>query len=260
MNISKVLVVCYKDNFGTESVVRKALQKEGICHHCINRDSLSASRLRGYDLIITVGGDGTFLRTAQYVKSQPILCVASSLKKNEGFFSRASKDDFAKKLKLVLEGKHKIIKLNRLEPVISRKGKKERIESAVNEVFIGNSRPYLTSRYVLQIGKKKELQKSSGIIIATAAGSSAWARSAGGKKLPFTSRKIQYVVREPYSGRLTRPKMVKGILPEGTKIEIKSLDWHGIAAVDSHHHEHDLREGATISIRNSKNPMNFIDF
>ncbi len=260
MKLKFALVVCYKDTYGTESVVKNALRKAGINHKCIKRDHLAEANFRKADLIITVGGDGTFLRASQYITDQPVLVVASNLKKNEGFYARASKSDFEKKIKRILRDDFKIIRLNRLESVIVSRGKIEKPSFAVNEVFIGSKRPYITSRYFLKIGKKQEFQKSSGVIIATAAGSNAWVKSSGGKPLPIDSGKIQYVVRDPYFGRLTKPRLKQGILTEGASAVIKSMSWDGIVVIDSHFKEYKFNEGSTITIKNSSKPLKFIDF
>jgi NAD+ kinase len=45
---------------------------------------------------------------------------------------------------------------------------------------------------------QSEEQRSSGVWVCTAAGSTGAARSAGGRVLPFASNKLQLVVREPY--------------------------------------------------------------
>ncbi len=260
MKIKSALLVCYKDTYGAESVVKAALKKAGISHKCIKRDHLANIYFRKADLIITIGGDGTFLRASQYVKNQPVLVVASNLKKNEGFYARASKSDFEEKLKKILRDDFKIIRLNRLESVIVSGRRKEKLSLAVNEVFVGSRRPYITSRYVLKIGRKQEFQKSSGVIVATAAGSNAWVKSSGGKALPINSEKIQYIVRDPYFGRLTKPKLKNGVLPESVSIVVKSMIWDGIVVIDSHFKEYKFNEGSTITIKSSSKPLRFIDF
>ncbi len=255
-----VLVVCYKDTFGAETAVRKALHRAGILHSCINRDELSAGRLKKAGLIITVGGDGTFLRTARYVGRQPVLSVAANLRENEGFFARASKTDFERKLGLLLKGRHRIVSLSRLESTIRVKGRISRPELAVNEVYIGSAKPYLTARYVLKIGGRQEFQKSSGVLVSTAAGSTGWIGSAGGKRIPIHDRRMQYLVREPFFGRLTRPRLLQGMLPPDASLKIKSLNWNGVVVVDSHHHEHQFKEGAEITVRRAKVPLRLITF
>ena len=59
--------------------------------------------------------------------------------------------------------------------------------------------PAATSRYILEIDGDSEEQRSSGVWVGTAAGSTGALRSAGGDVLPFSSTQIELVVREPYS-------------------------------------------------------------
>ena len=116
---------------------------------------------------------------------------------------------------------------------------------------------------MLVIGGKKEEQKSSGILIATPAGSYAWAKSAGGKTLPLTAKKIEYVVREPYIGRLTKPKMTNGILGSSQSITLISNIWekhNGVVVIDSYKKEFEFKNGDKLVARAAKQPLNFICF
>ncbi|MFH1181632.1 MAG: hypothetical protein V1702_01615, partial [Candidatus Woesearchaeota archaeon] len=154
-------------------------------------------------------------------------------------------------------GKHKITELARLEGTF--KSCNDRL-LAVNEIFVGSSQPHHTSRYILQVGSKKEFQKSSGVIVATPAGSHAWAKSAGAKPLPLNSKKFIYIVREPYVGRLSKPKLTFGILGAKQKIKVVSQIHNGIAVADSSNKAHKFRDGDVIEIRKSNQPLRMVDF
>jgi NAD+ kinase len=77
----------------------------------------------------------------------------------------------------------------------------------LNEALFCHAIPAATSRYVVSFAGKIEDQRSSGVWVSTAAGSTGAARSAGGRILPFASRKLQLIVREPYleSRRASEP-------------------------------------------------------
>jgi NAD+ kinase len=77
----------------------------------------------------------------------------------------------------------------------------------LNEALFCHAIPAATSRYLVTFGGRTEEQRSSGVWVCTAAGSTGAARSAGGRVLPFSSEKLQLVVREPYleSRRQPRP-------------------------------------------------------
>jgi NAD kinase len=255
--VKNVLVTYYVHNYRSLQKVEDCLKKHKIKYVAVKRRSLKASLFEKRDLIISVGGDGTFLRAAHFSLSTPILCVSSDTNINEGHFAQASREDFEKKFRMLLKGKYKIRSLMRLQPTINKKTK---LPLALNEVFVGSKRPYHTSRYTIQIGKKREFQKSSGVLVSTPAGSTAWSRSAGGKKLPLDSKSYYYVVREPYFGRLTQPKLTKGVLGEKKVVKIISDIYDGIVVIDSQSKEHNLLCGDVLEIRKSKHPLKAVVF
>ncbi|MBN2454797.1 NAD(+)/NADH kinase [Candidatus Woesearchaeota archaeon] len=257
MKVRKVLVAYYVHNYKSLWVVESTLKRHGISYVAVKRGYLRKSHFKNKDLVITVGGDGTFLRTAHLAGGIPMLCVSSDTHLNEGFFARASKDDFSRKFSMLLKGKYIVRELQTLQATINGKIK---LPPAINEIFVGSKRPHHTSRYIIRLGKNKEYQKSSGVIVATPAGSTAWSRSAGGEKLPLYSKNYYYVVREPYFGRLTKPKLTKGILKPSQALFIKSDIYDGIAVVDSQPKEYKLLEGDVIEIKKSKNPIKTICF
>jgi NAD+ kinase len=68
----------------------------------------------------------------------------------------------------------------------------------LNEALFCHAIPAATSRYLVTFNGRTEEQRSSGVWVCTAAGSTGAARSAGGRVLPFASAKLQLVVREAY--------------------------------------------------------------
>ena len=103
---------------------------------------------------------------------------------------------------------------------------------ALNDVLITHPHPAATSRYELQIGKRAEEQKSSGLWIATPAGSTGAVAASGGRPLPWTSRTLQYRVREAYKGRLSKPRLIGGLCSEKTPIALTWLGPQGVACID----------------------------
>ncbi len=249
----KVLVV-YIKNDKAINIVKNSLRKRDINFKCIERSGLKKTIFRNKNLVIVIGGDGTFLRTSHFVKNQFLLGVNSNPKKKEGFFMSSCKNDFDRKLELFLQNKFYIEKLTRLK---SRINKKE-ICPALNEVFIGNKISYKTSLYKIFLGSKTEEQKSSGVLIGTSSGSNAWLKSAGVK--PFSSsKKFYFIVRDPYTRKLTKPLLTKGFIDQNNNIKIKSEMENGIVAVDSNK-EYKFNKGSVIEIALSKNPLSVVRF
>jgi NAD kinase len=254
MILRNVLLVYHPRNYGALSAVEHVLRKHHVRYKAMDR-SKAHSLIPGKDLIIVVGGDGTFLRASHCVDNTPVWSVSSHVGKNEGFFSSASPDDFERKLVLYLAGKAKITRLPRIEARINGKLLSLR---AVNEVFAGTDKPYKTAQYVLAVGRKKELQKSSGVIVFTQAGSNAWAKSTCGKRMNIPSRSVGFAVREPYIGRLTPSKMLRGIVKSVT-LE-SQMEHTGIVVVDSVPKEFRFVRGDVLTVTVSSHPLKVVRF
>lgn len=263
MKINNVLVVYTKIRSKVEkdtiNTVKNTLKKFNIKNKFIERTKLNKNLFKNFDLIIAVGGDGTFLRTSHFIfDKKPLLGVSSDPAKKEGFFMRAIKKDFYEKFKKILDGKNKIEKFQRLEAFI---GNKKVQELALNEFYIASERPYHTARYFMVLRGRKESQKSSGVLISTAAGSHAWVKSAGGIALPANSDKFEYLVREPYCGRVSaKCKLINGVLNKNEKIEIFFEVGNGILIVDSLSREYIFKAGQKVVVKVSKNLLYSVSF
>lgn len=256
MKIKKILVAYYVHNYKTLQLVEETLQNHRVKYTASPRIHLTRKMCAGKGLIIVVGGDGTFLRAAHHTDKTPILAVSSDTRYNEAFYAQASPKDFARKFKKILEGKYRIRKLPRLEAKI---GGEKLPYLAVNEMFVGNKHPYHTSRYTLQVKGRKEFQKSSGILITTKAGSTGWAKSAAKKTLKIPKNGFGYVVREPYRGRLTKPKLLQGNLSAKEKIRITSSLHKGIVVIDSSEKTFKFTDGMKLEVGVSKKPLNYVE-
>ena len=221
-----------------------------------NRDRLNKSQFKNIGLVIAVGGDGTFLRAAHFIGKQILFGVNADVSGKEGFFMKSDKSDFGKKLKDMLKGKFKIKRLPRLAAYINSKKVKT---YALNEFFIGAKKSYHAAKYLIEVNGRRERQKSSGVIVSTPTGSYAWAKSCCNKTLPLDSKNFQFVVREPYEGKVFKNYKLKyGVLNKGLKISITSEMLDGIVIADSVGKEHSLKNGSKAVISLSKNYLNAI--
>lgn len=146
-------------------------------------------------LVVTVGGDGTLLAASHHVGSIPILGVNSSPEHSVGFFCPAHIGNLEPTLERALDGTLTSVALSRMQVSVNGRIVSRRV---LNEALFCHAIPAATSRYVVSFRGKSEEQRSSGVWVSTAAGSTGAARSAGGRLLPFTSRQLQLIVREPY--------------------------------------------------------------
>jgi NAD+ kinase len=209
---------------------------------------LTKNHITGIDMIISYGGDGTFLRCASVVEdSTPILGVDSDPGTREGFFTRTNCMNFTKDF----VKKKTFVSVHRLEAWINGKPWSR---LALNEFLITTEEPYHTATYEID----DEFQKSSGVLVGTGAGSTAWIKSAGGKKLPLRSKNFQYVVREPYYGKRTGPTKVKKLLSHTGCLRIVSK-MNGILVADSSNEVRQFDHGDVVEIKMSSKPIQFVD-
>ncbi|MBI3623080.1 NAD(+)/NADH kinase [Candidatus Pacearchaeota archaeon] len=197
------------------------------------KNKLSKSQFQEKDLIITIGGDGTFLSASHYVSSQLIMGVNSNPKRSAGFLTSINLTNLAGKLKQIHGKNYKISNYKRISARIFQKDKCILAENALNEIYIGNSKPQHVSIYDLKIKSGNELQKSSGILITTGTGSTAWYRSMGGKPFSKLSNKLKFIVREPLNLKIHKPRIKKGQIRSDEKIEVENKINHMILSIDS---------------------------
>ncbi len=174
--------------------VKQCLQSHNIPFKAYSRFEINGPIKA--DLIITVGGDGTFLEASHYAKNHVVLGVNSVPWSSVGYFTCCHQDTFENKLKRVLQGAARIKTLQRLQ---AWSGSKKIGPPALNEILFTSDNAGATSRYWLQKNRGTiEEQKSSGIWIATPAGSTAAIHSAGGKRMPIEAVKFAFRARELY--------------------------------------------------------------
>lgn len=220
------------------------LDEMGIAYRVTGRDSFRS--VAGVDLIISVGGDGTFLASSHKAASVPILGVNPEPGTSVGFFCIADRKSFVRILKKIIAGTIE----PRLVPLIeTRIGARRLPILALNDVLFAGRSPAETSRYCLTVGGRREEQKSSGVWIAAGPGSTGAIGSAGGKRQSITSRRLQYIVREHYPVPGSRYGLTGGILKEGEIVTIKSSMGRGTVYIDGHGHSYPVPWKAKVTCR-----------
>ena len=132
------------------------------------------------DLIIAVGGDGTFLTAARAAADFDIPLLGVNLGR-VGFLTDISPEQLLKHLEQILLGKFKTEQRRLLQAVIISDGNIIHRQTAVNEVVVHRWVTPSMIEIVTSIdGVYLNTQRSDGLIVATPTGSTAYALSAGG--------------------------------------------------------------------------------
>ena len=240
------------EHFKTLKKVKRVLKLSGFHFKVTNRGD--RFDLDQYNLIITVGGDGTFLQAARNITHQYIFGVNSDPRWSVGMFCSADSKSFPSFVQKLISKKFSVRTLQRL--VLTMKSHPP--THFLNDVLICHKNPAAMSRYHFIIGGKKEEQKSSGLWLATAAGSSGAIHSAGGKILPVMSSKFQYIARELYAAKQQKYHFRSGILQPGKTVSIISLMQDGVIFVDGCRTHYPFPFGQEASITPSRYPLKVI--
>jgi len=256
MNIKKILIVYKNSNLRTQKKIIELLKKilKDSNLNLVNRCDLTKKDIKGHNLIFSIGGDGTFLRTAHFITNELIMGINSDVKKSEGKLCSAVKENLKDKINKIKEDEFIIKKLTRVRVHYSSKD-----YDALNEIYVGSSKPYYLGKYILKFNNIKEEQKSSGIIISSGTGSSAWYKSITNNTFDPESEELRFVVREPYYGRLSKFNITTGRIYKNQKLYLVSKMKDGIIAIDSIT-ELPFSKDKEIEIKISPKPLNVIYF
>jgi len=256
MKFENILVVC-KDNLSENAKavledVKGMLKEKSM--FTINYEQLQREHVYGRDLVITFGGDGTFVKAASMIIDEtPIVGINSDPGVSEGFLASISGDNL-KKLGEILLGNYKLLNRNRAR--IIRNGIVLEMY-ALNEVYIGAMHQFHSSRYSIEHCGRKEEHRSSGVVVSTGTGSTAWFKTMGGEPFSADEDKLKFIVREPYFGKVFRPKILKGEVEKGKRIIFESKrNQGGILAVDFN--TYDFNFGDVVEIELSDKPLKVI--
>lgn len=209
-----------------------------------------------WDLVVTLGGDGTLLTASHRVgPGIPVVAINSSPLTSVGYFCAGAGDEVESVLKQALDGSLRATRLTRMQLAIDGRIFHRRV---LNDVLFCHAVPAAATRYVLTFRGKSEEQLSSGIWVGPAAGSTAAQHSAGGRILPIASKKLQFVVREPYAGIGPHAKMVKGLVGEQETLSIRSKIREGMLFVDGHDLARKVDIGTEIVLSRSDEPLTLL--
>jgi NAD+ kinase len=151
------------------------------------------------DLVIAVGGDGTFLAAARAIVAYDIPLIGVNLGRL-GFLVDISPKDLPNKLHDILQGRYTEEKRYLLRAKIIRDGAVIHEETAVNEVAIHR---WVTPSMIEIITKIDNVflnsQRSDGLIISTPTGSTAYSLSAGGPILYPSLNALVLVPLNPHT-------------------------------------------------------------
>lgn len=201
------------------------------------------------DLIILIGGDGTFLSVASFaVKSR--IPVAGFNLGTLGFLTELKKENLEKNMRKLLEGELKISDRKLLE--IEFRGERS---LALNDVVISKGDIARIIKLKLEIDKNEVTKISAdGLIISTPTGSTAYSLSAGG---PILAPDVNGIVITPICPHsLTfRPF----VIPDDSRIKVSlAADMENVFVTMDGQKVIPLKTGESVSVKTYEKKLKMI--
>ncbi|XP_076298142.1 NAD kinase 2, mitochondrial isoform X2 [Lasioglossum baleicum] len=211
------MVAVHNATLNIQNQVINFLKKKNIEYRVVNRQNLDQSSFTWADLILPIGGDGTFLLASNLIfdDKKPIIGINSYPERSEGFLLLAPKYTtripeifemleaghyrvlMRRRIRTTLHGddiwdspfhtheKGRIVAggkfyMNSEKPTSNNLPKERRLPwLALNEVFIAETLSARTSDLLIKLddNEKHHTVKSSGLCVSTGTGSTSWYKS-----------------------------------------------------------------------------------
>lgn len=215
-------------------LVTSALESHGR-HQVIDRAFLPNFVFAADDVVVALGQDGLVANTIKYLDGQPVIGLNPDPHRWDGILLPFEPRDLASILPDVLRNRRDHKAVTMAEATLSDG---QRL-LAVNDLFAG-PKSHTSARYEIASGDRREFQSSSGLIVATGLGSTAWIKSIVTGSLavaaefarvapphqyepsPWDAPFLQYAVREPFPSRSSQATLVFGRIKSGSALRLRS--------------------------------------
>ena len=208
-----------------------------------------------FDLLVSIGGDGTILRAATYVRDSgiPILGINAG---RLGFLAKVQKENIETFLQIVLKKEYTLSKRTLLSLECSSENEQiDELNFAMNEITV--SRKDTTSMITIDTSLNDEHLNSywaDGLIISTPTGSTGYSLSCGG---PILTPDVKGLVITPIAPHNLNARPL--VIPEDTEIKLKvsGREEQYLVSLDSRIAT--LNNNAVLTIRKTPFKINMVE-
>lgn len=200
-----------------ESYFLNVLKEKKIIQKEYNTFTSHSELDSSFDMLVSIGGDGTILRAAALVRDSgvPILGINAG---RLGFLATVQKDNIAEFLQFIIEKKYSLSKRTLLSLTTSPENESiQEINFALNEISV--SRKETTSMITVETYLNGEFLNSywaDGLIIATPTGSTGYSLSCGG---PILTPDVRSFVVTPIAPHNLNARPL--VITDDTEIKLK---------------------------------------
>lgn len=180
------VAVVYKHD--SEEIAQEVIEFLNDNTTSVQEFSYFSNELEDYDIIVSIGGDGTILNILQEVKECPPIFGINTGR--IGLLNHSEIKDFKDGLNDVLEGRLTTEEFLRIEGYVNG----ERL-TAMNEIAVLSAIPAKLMGVVIKVdGVETERVRADGMLFSTPVGSTAYSLSAGG---PVVDPRVHSILTVP---------------------------------------------------------------
>lgn len=188
------------------------------------------------DIIVAVGQDGLVANTLKYLNNQPLIGVNPDPGRWDGVLLPFNVKDLKVIISELQKNQRKIKEVTIAQATLND----GQTLYAVNDFFVGH-KSHVSARYKIRVNNVEEQHSSSGIIVSTGMGSSAWFKSLmigavtitkqllNNKinikpqyEFPWDSDFLYYTVREPFPSKTSGASLVFGKITRNKPLTVIS--------------------------------------
>ena len=205
-------------------------------YQVIERGFLANFLFAPEDLVVALGQDGLVANIMKYLDGQPLVGLNPDPARHDGILLPFAAGDLEALMPELLAGRRPLKSITMAKASLGD----GQVLHAVNDLFIG-PKSHASARYEIRFGEQAETQSSSGIIVATGLGSTAWMRSiatgseaiAGAlrherprddyRALEWDASRLRFAVREPFPSKTSQTAIAYGEFGRGESLRLRSL-------------------------------------
>jgi NAD kinase len=205
-------------------------------YQVMNREFLPSFLFGPSNIVVALGQDGLVANTMKYLDGHPLIGVNPDTNRYDGVLLPFVTADLPLLLPEVAADQRSFKTITMAKAVLTD----SQTLYAVNDLFIG-PRSHTSALYEIGFEGQTETQSSSGLIVSTGFGSTAWFKSIvvgsraiagayGGQEegapyapQPWDAPLLQFAVREPFPSKTSQTTLVTGRILKGHELSLRSL-------------------------------------
>jgi NAD+ kinase len=212
-------------------------------------------RCEGTDLVCILGGDGTFLRTAQAIGDSGVPALGVNLGR-VGFLAKVETDGLEAALQQVLEGDYSTEERFRIAATVFRADGSSETHACLNEVVVARgSRVRMIQVEVDVSGSHLATYVADGVVVATPTGSTAYSFSAGGAIL---DPRLRNMIITPVAAYLTSLHSVVAGEEHVVTLQLRHAAGGAVVSVDGQW-DLPLHDGDRVEVRALPTPLRLLE-